>query len=233
MYVCTDICTLRVDVKIFESARKHLRIKKYTGNGGGLGLSTYAQSTEPLGWIWNEQGALGTIISVFTKSISTAIHLPFGGWLYIREISRCLCAELRAKDATKCIKRCDARAKLLFCLHIKIDLFLLFSFFTQVELVPAAALLYALQTLNVDFVWQSFTFVKFKVHRCASACLTLVVKEMVTLNAKRSRAVLIFDWLTKKRQYVIRTIFILRPRQKLAIRRKENLKETTRLCRVS
>ena len=43
MYVCTDICTLRVDVKIFESAKKHLRIKKYTGNGGGLGLSTYAQ----------------------------------------------------------------------------------------------------------------------------------------------------------------------------------------------
>ena len=79
----------------------------------------------------------------------------------------------------------------------------------------------------------SFTFVKFKLHRCASACLRLVVKEMVTLNAKRSRAVLIFDWLTKKRQYVMRTIFILRPRQKLAIRRQENLKETTRLCRVS
>ena len=37
MYVY--VCTLRVDVEIFESAKKHLRIKKYTDRGG-LGLST-------------------------------------------------------------------------------------------------------------------------------------------------------------------------------------------------
>ena len=51
--------------------------------------------------------------------------------MYIREISRSLCAELCAKDAMKCIKTCDARAKLCFVCTLKLTFFFVYFLYTS------------------------------------------------------------------------------------------------------